>query len=250
MRLIAVTLPKGGVGKTTTAVNLAHGLALGKHRVLLVDCDTQNSATTSLGFRTPEHGLADFVLAKKNDKADCIIQARENLWLLAGGYSLLRLKNHIAEKPKKTRFTMLRKTFSGNGFQPIDFVIFDLAPGWDHLSMNVLAASTEILTPVSLEELTLRSFPNFVAHLKAAMSYNEHIQYRYIVPTFLDRRVKKSKKYLEHLRSKYPRRLSVPIRYNVKLSEAPEKGQTIFEYSRRSAGCRDYSKLCLHVLKG
>ena len=105
MRKIAVAMAKGGVGKTTPAVNLAHGLSLAGHRVLIVDCDTQGQTAKFLGV-TPPYGLYEFITgtdARGNPvaKKETLFPARENLWLLAGGINLVELKNWLGEQPRE-----------------------------------------------------------------------------------------------------------------------------------------------------
>ena len=97
MRKIAVAMAKGGVGKTTTAVNLAHGLSMLGHRVLLVDCDTQGQTSKFLGVK-PQYGLYEFITGRDKQgeyisKRDAIYASRKNLWLLSGGIELVELKN-------------------------------------------------------------------------------------------------------------------------------------------------------------
>jgi cellulose biosynthesis protein BcsQ len=154
MRIIAVAMAKGGVGKTTTAVNLAHGLALAGKRVLLVDCDTQAQTTTFLGV-TPSHGLYEFITGHDGNgrtilKKEAIHAARDNLWVLAGGIKLVELKNWLGEQPREQRHAILHQSLTpkNNG---LDYLIFDCAPGWDVLSVNILMAAKEVLCPVALQ---------------------------------------------------------------------------------------------------
>ena len=120
MRKIAVAMAKGGVGKTTTAVNLAHGLASAGKRVLLVDCDTQGQVAKFLGQK-PEFGLYEFVTERQKNgqyisRNETLHQSRENLWILDGGIRLVELKNWLGEQPREIRQTVLgHKTGSQEG---------------------------------------------------------------------------------------------------------------------------------------
>jgi len=234
MRKIAVALSKGGVGKTTTAVNLGAGLARQGKRVLLIDTDTQNQVARSLGCQ-PESA------------ASTILPVRENLWLLAGGRSLSGLKMQIAKKEFGGEQTL------AEAFQPIedsyDYIILDTAPGWDTLSINVLFYAYEVLVPVSLEVLTLQGLGDFNRNLASIQKYHPELRLAYILPTFFDRRVRKSEEILEQVRSHYGSLVCEPVRYNVKLSEAPGFGRSIYEYAPASAGAVDYGYLIERVME-
>ncbi|MCO6453372.1 MAG: ParA family protein [Caldilineales bacterium] len=245
MRKIAVALTKGGVGKTTTAVNLAAGLAMAGRRVLLVDVDTQDQAATSLGLRT-ETGLAELAGGEATpDEAQA--EARDNLWVLGGGKSLAGLKRLIARKDFGGEQTLAETLTPYEG--RYDFVVLDTAPGWDTLSVNTLFYADEVLAPVSLEVMTLQGLLDFARSLDSIRHYRPDVSIRYIVPTFFDRRVKKSEEILAQLQSHFDDLVCAPIRYNVRLSEAPGYGQTIFEYAPRSAGADDYQQLVQRILQ-
>ncbi len=243
MRRIAVFLGKGGVGKTTTAVHLAAGLAQRGSRVLLIDTDTQGQVSTLLGVR-PAAGLAEVITIGLRPEL-AIVPARERLWLLAGGQGLAGVKRLIARKDPYGEH-VLANTLSQLEDQ-YDFVILDTSPGWDTLNINVLFYAEEILTPVSLEALTLQSLDDFQENLTAIQRYRHTLTLKYILPTFLDGRVKKSKEILEQLQTQYTDRLGAPIHYSVKLSLAAGLGKTIFEYAPRSPGAEDYQQLVERV---
>jgi len=243
MRKIAVSLSKGGVGKTTTAVNLGAGLAMMGHQVLLVDTDTQGQAGSMLGL-APGPGLTEFVSGDLSPQ-EAIVQARDRLWLLAGGDSLAGLKRVIAQQQYGGERTLARAL--GSLDSQYDYVILDSAPGWDSLSINVLFYATEVLAPVSLEVMTLQGLVQFVQRVEAIQEFHPDIQLKYVLPTFLDRRVKKSEEILGQLRAYYGQELCEPIRYNVRLSEAPGLGRTIYEYDPTCPGAQDYQQLTERV---
>ena len=244
MRKIAVALSKGGVGKTTTAVNLAAGLADLGARVLLIDMDTQGQAAQALGMK-PTIGLADLVADGKHPE-QAITPARERLWLLAGGRDLTGLKREIARKDFGSERTV------SDALRPLDgrydYVIIDTAPGWDSLTINALFYAQEIIAPVALEAMALQGLREFGVSLSAIQRYHQRLGLTYILPTFMDRRVKKSQEIYDLLQEFYHKRVCQPIRYNVRLSEAPGHGQTIFEYSPRSPGAEDYRALIARVV--
>jgi chromosome partitioning protein len=239
MRKIAVFLSKGGVGKTTTAVHLAAGLASKGARVLLIDTDTQGQVSVLLGAR-PAAGLAEVVTVGLKPEI-ALIQARERLWLLSGGQGLANVKRLIARKDPRGEDTLAEALAPMEG--QYDYVILDTSPGWDTLNINVLFYAQEVLTPVSLEALTLQSLQNFQENLMAIQRYRQELTLKYVLPTFLDGRVKKSKDILEQLRNRCLERVCDPIHYSVKLSQAAGQGKTIFEYAPHSPGAEDYRQL-------
>jgi chromosome partitioning protein len=245
MRKIVVALSKGGVGKTTTAINLAAGLSRAGNRVLLVDMDTQGQVAKSLGLQ-PQVGLAEVMTGELSPEA-AVMGARGGLWLLAGGRSLAGLKRDLA-----------RKDFGGErglaeALEPLngryDQVIVDTAPAWDVLMVNALFYAHEVLIPVSLEVMALQGLVDFTQALDPIRKYHQALALRYVLPTFMDRRVKKSEEILGQLQRHYGDLVCDPIRYNVRLSEAPGHGQTIYEYSPTCAGSQDYMKLTERVMQ-
>lgn len=252
MRKLAVAMAKGGVGKTTTAVNLSHGLAMLGKRVLLVDCDTQGQVAKFLGAK-PEYGLYEFITRKdKSGKTisrnSTLYPCRENLWILAGGIQLVELKNWLGEQPRETRQIIL-----GHQLVPqqgsLDFIIFDCAPGWDVLSVNILMAVNEVLCPVALQGPSLEGLKTFFRYLQSAQKLNTDLRLEYILPTMYDRRTRQSYQILEQIQKYFARQICDPIHYNVRLSEAPSRGQTIFEYEACASGAMDYQRLIRRVLE-
>ncbi|AGW14812.1 AAA family ATPase [Megalodesulfovibrio gigas] len=244
-RSIAVLLSKGGVGKTTTSVNLAAGLALEGQRVLLVDTDTQGQDAYMLGVK-PKAGLTELVTKELKPK-DAIFKARDNLWLLAGGKSLAGVKRMIDRKDFGGEMT-LTESLAPLETQ-FDFIIIDSSPGWDPLTVNVLFYAKEILIPVSLEVMSLQGLSEFIKSLSSIKKYRKEVGIKYMVPTFMDERIKNPGEILEKLRKIYPQHICEPIRYNVRLSEAPAYGMTIFEYAGGSPGATDYKALVKRVLE-
>ena len=244
MKKIAVALSKGGVGKTTSAVNLAAGLAAAGKTVLLLDVDTQGQVGRALGAN-PEKGLSEVVTGDATFDEACA-GVRPNLWLLAGGRSLAGLKRMITRKDFGGETTLAEAMQTGD--ERFDFVILDTAPGWDALTINVLFYADTVLAPVSLEIMTLQGLMEFSRSMGAIQKYHP-IELRYILPTFFDRRVRKSEEILEQLKAHFGERVCTPIRYSVRLSEAPGYGQTVFEYAPGSPGAQDYHRLTERILQ-
>lgn len=245
MRKIAIALSKGGVGKTTTAISLAAGLARAGRRVLLVDMDTQGQVAKALGLRSAM-GLAEMVMEGLPPE-QVVVEARPGIWLLAGGRGLAGLKRVIARKDYGGERTLAEALASLEG--GYDLAIVDTAPAWDTLTVNALFYASEVLIPVSLEVMALQGLIEFVRSLGPIQKYHAGLTLRYVLPTFMDRRVRKSEEILGQLQNHYGDLVCEPIRYNVRLSEAPGYGQTIFEYAPGSPGAADYQKLTERILR-
>jgi chromosome partitioning protein len=183
MRRIAIALSKGGVGKTTTAVNLAAGLARSGKTVLLVDVDTQGQVARALGCEPPA-GLAEFIQGEMSIE-DANFLARDNLWLLSGGRSMAGLKRLITRKDFGGERT-LAEAFDGLEDQ-YDYILMDTAPGWDALTINVLFYAQAVLTPVSLEVMTLQGLIDFSRSMTTIQRYRDDLTLKYVLPTFFDR---------------------------------------------------------------
>jgi len=242
-RRIAVSLSKGGVGKTTTSVNLSAGLALAGFRVLLIDTDTQGQSSFYLGLKT-EGGLAELVEgALPPERA--VVKARDNLWLLAGGKELAGLKRVIDRKDFGGEMTICEAIAPlENDF---DYVVVDTSPGWDPLTVSVLFYVNELLIPVSLEVMSVQGFGEFLKSIAAIQKYRKEVSLKYILPTFQDQRVKKSEVILGKFKDLYGDLVCKPIRYNSLLSENPAFGQSIFEMAPGSKGADDYRELVRKV---
>jgi chromosome partitioning protein len=245
-------MAKGGVGKTTTAVSLAGGLAARGQRVLLVDCDTQDQVARFLGVK-PAFGLYEFITEKGDDGApisrnQAVHCARENLWVLGGGIRLVELKSWLGEQPREVRQSILKQKLVPRPGS-IDYLIFDCAPGWDVLSVNILMAATEVLCPVALQGPAVEGLKIFFRYLQSAQKINTELRLKYILPTLFDRRTRHSQEMLLQLKRFFARQICEPIHYTVRLSEAPILGRTIFEYDGGSAAARDYDLMVRRIME-
>ncbi len=242
-RKIGVSISKGGVGKTTTSVNLSAGLALAGYKVLLIDTDTQGQDSFALGLK-PQAGLTELVTEELSPE-EAIVKARENLWLLAGGKSLAGIKRLIDRKDYGGEKTL------AESLAPLelkfDYIIVDTSPGWDPLTVNVLFFVNELLTPVSLEMMTLQGLVEFLKSISSIQKYRKEVALKYILPTFLDNRIKQSGVILEKLEQLYGELVCTPVRYNITLSSAPAHGKTVFEFAPGCNGAQDYRELVRKV---
>ena len=243
MRIIAIAMTKGGVGKTTTAVNLAHGLAMRSHRVLLVDADTQGQCAKALGVTT-ELTLTE-VLLNEASILEAVTRARENLDLVASDHHLSRAALAIARRAKDGHLAL------AEALEPVadryDYVVLDAAPGVDAVAVNVLGCTDDVVAPVALTPAALAGVLDFVRHVERVGRHNEKLRLRYILPTFHDQRTRQSGEMLEQLRDNFGHRLCRPIRVNVELAEAFGWRRTIFEHAPRSRGADDYTAFIEHL---
>ena len=242
-RIIAVSLSKGGVGKTTTAVNLAAALAITGRRVLLIDTDTQGQCSLALGVE-PAAGLAAFISGRATWE-QAVTPARENLDLVAGGYELAGVKNEIARRSIRAEETL--KSAVSPHIGSYHYVIIDTSPGWDALAINVLFLAQELLCPVLLEMAAVDGLIAFLQRVKEVQQHH-NLALRYVLPTALDRRLKQTGEVMEQLREYFGETLCEPIRYNVRLSESYAHGESIFEYDPNSAGAAGYLELTKRVI--
>jgi chromosome partitioning protein len=241
-RKICVTLSKGGVGKTTTAVNLSAGLAMAGYKVLLVDTDTQGQSSFALGKKPPA-GLTELLTGELTPE-EAVVPARNNLWILAGGRSLAGAKRIIDKKSFGSEWTLSEAMESLD--KKFDFIIIDTSPGWDQLTVNVLFYATEVLTPVALEVMSLHGLAEFTKSLSAIQKYKQ-VELNYVLPTFLDTRIDQPMHIYEKLKSMYGDKVCQPIRYEEQFSRCPSFGKSIFEFAPDGRGAADYRALVRRI---
>jgi|SRR5215216_349947 len=245
MKKIAFSNAKGGVAKTTTCVNIGAGLSLAGYQTLLIDLDSQGQVTKSLGVSSSV-GLAELVQGEAKLE-DAQLKARENLFVIAGGREISGVKRLVSRRDMRSEMVL---TEALEGLGGYDFVLLDTAPSWDVLNVNCLFYADKLLIPVSMEVLALQGIGDFLGGVKQVQRYREGLEILGIIPTFFDARVRKSAEILEQLERYFTGLVWPPVRYNVRLSEAPGYGQHIFEYDKRSNGAADYARLTERLVKG
>jgi chromosome partitioning protein len=239
MRRIAIVGFKGGIGKTTTCVNLGAALARLGRRVLLIDTDTQANVSLSLGMKDSNIGLAE-VLTRRAKAEECVRLARENLYVLPSSLGLFKAQQRLVLE--MAREEIFRELFGG--LAGYDYQLVDCAPSVSLLTVNAVAYVQEVFIPVSMEMLALAGARHFMRYLRdISRMLGTGASIRLIIPTFFDPRRRVSTLVLESLTSEFGARVTHPIRIDTKLSEAPGAGQTIFEYTPRGRGSEDYALL-------
>ncbi len=242
MRSLAIMTMKGGTGKTTTAISLAHGLTLSGKKVLLVDCDPQRNVAVTFGVKG-EKGLDGLLMTGDVD----IIQVRENLFIIdSGGRRLVEVELQLGRQEK--REGRMREALAH--LKGCDYVICDCPPSMNLINVNVLAYCDEVIVPVGMDylsEVGARQTMEIIEEIKW-ITAKSTIEYR-ILPTFYDSRTRISKTVLEGLKKHFgDRLLSTVIRINTAIKEAPGSNKTIYEHAPLSRGAYDYYKLTEELL--
>jgi chromosome partitioning protein len=245
-KIMAVVNQKGGVGKTTTAINIAAQLATGKQSVLLIDFDPQGNASSGLGI-LKEHtkqniynvicddALLSSVVQKTSVAQLSIIPANANL---AGA--------EVELVSKTQREFILRKSLNNNGF---DYVVIDCPPSLGLLTINALTAADSVLIPVQAEYYALEGLSQLLNTIQAVRSStNPQLELLGIVLTMFDKRNSLSEQVYSEIHNYFGDKLfKTIIPRNVRLAEAPSYGKTIFEHDRWSKGARSYKSLAKEV---
>jgi len=239
-RRVAILNQKGGTGKTTTAINLAAGLAEKGLSVLLIDTDSQGNVGASLGVRgekTLYHVLVDEVPAE-----EAIIPVRGNLDVLGSDATLAAADVWLA-RLDEGRDRVLETRLSG-AVRRFDHVILDCGPSLSLLNQNALRFVDEVLIPVSCDYLALVGVKQVLRTLRDVDRHLHHgVRITGVIPTFYDGHVKLAREAIETLQGHFKERLFPAVRRSTKLAEAPSRRQTIFEYAGDSYGADDYRVL-------
>jgi len=247
-RIIAIMNQKGGVGKTTTTVNLGHALAKAGYRVALMDMDPQGQVATSLGFENTLPGLDQVLL---DDKAiDAIkIPARDNLDLIVAGTRLNEFE-HLSTGGIQ-RGHKLQKALQLSSLKQYNFVLIDCPPSSGLLGVNAMFAADELLIPVSGDYLSLQGLSRMMQVLKRAEELTGHRIRLWLVSTRMQMRRKLTEEVRNRILKYFPGRVfHTPIRENVSLAECPSFGKTIFDYKKNSVGAEDYQALAQDLISG
>jgi len=248
-RIICIANQKGGVGKTTTAVNLSASLAAAEKTILLIDCDPQGNATSGLGIPKDKlHRHLYHLLIGEADPSEVTISTRlPHLHLIPAQSDLTGVEVELISAPS-------RETFLKNNISTIassyDYIIIDCPPSLGLLTINALTAANSVLIPIQCEYYALEGLSSLLRTVKTVKQrFNSFLTIEGILMTMFDARNNLSHQIVKEVDSHFPKdRLQTIIPRNVRLSESPSHGLPVLLYDINSTGARSYLMLAREIM--
>jgi chromosome partitioning protein len=249
-RTVAIANQKGGVGKTTTAVNLAAGLALCGKKVLLIDLDPQGNAGSGLGYPSikVQRGIYE-VLTGNASLSDVVLDTEvAGLQLVPSGQRLVGAEVELVEVPR--REYRLKEALVGIE-ERYEFIFIDAPPSLGFLTLNALTAARSVLVPVQCEYYALEGLSHLLSAIRLVQQgLNPNLQIEGVLLTMFDNRLNLSQQVLEETRRFFAERVyRTVIPRNVRLSEAPSFGKPVVIYDPACAGSTSYMNLAKEVIE-